>query len=88
MKQKKLANELRDMYYDAPEGERVAHIVLFGIIYAAELEAAEQAGCSIRKIMKKSGLKKSQKFEENTYISQIKNGMKLAKYVKYVKPKK
>ena len=99
MKQRKLANELQAMYKDAPKGGRVARIILFGIKYAAELKAAKQAGCSIsetiEKIIGKSDLRKSQDWDEKSYISQIKNGMKLAKDVKLkkklakdVKPKK
>ena len=85
------------MYKDGlQKGEGVAHITLFGIKYAAELKPAKQAGCSIEKIIKKiikfSKLKESHDLEEKTYISQIKDGMKLAQYVKpkkkYVKPNK
>ena len=83
MKQQELADELRDMYCDgASKDERVAHIILFGIKYVAELKAAKQAGCSIAEIITLSGLRESQKLKKKTYIPEIKNGMKLAQYVK------
>ena len=79
MEPEELANELRDMYNCGKQkGERVAHIILFGIKYAEELEAAIQAGCSIAKIITLSGLRESQKLKKNTYIPEIRNGMKLA----------
>ena len=83
---KKLARKLEAMYDGAPEGEKVAHIILFGIKYAEELDdAAKQAGCPIWKIIKSSGLKKSLNLKKYTYTSEINYGMTLAKYVK---PKK
>ena len=50
MNLQQLADELREMHDTAPRGEKVAHIHLFGIKYAAELDrfapalVAERAG--------------------------------------------
>ncbi len=86
MKQRKLARKLEVEYDGAPKDEKVAHIILFGIKYAEELKAAtKQAGCSIWKIIKSSGITKSQGLEKYTYTSEINYGMTLAQYVK---PKK
>ena len=73
MEPQELADELKVMYYDgASKNERAAHVILFGIKYAAELNAAIQDGCSIEKIIKLSG---------HGYIPEIKKGMTLAQYV-------
>ena len=82
MKQRKLARKLKAMYdIGASKDETVAHIILFGIKYAEELNAAKQAGCSIWKIIKSSGIKKSQRLKKHTYTSEINYGMTLAQYV-------
>ena len=82
MKPEKLASKLKAMYDDgASKNETVAHIVLFGIKYAAELNAAKQDGCSIAKIIKLSGLKESQHLKKHTYTPEINFGMTLAQYV-------
>ena len=73
MEQQELANELRDMYDDgASKDETVAHIILFGIKYAAEL-----AGCSLPTIVELSGVSSN-----TNYSREIGIGVKLAQYVK------
>lgn len=62
---------LRHMYDDAAEGEKVAHIHLFGIKYAEDIQAA---GMIAREVIQASGLKAS-------YQSELSKAMKLAKYV-------
>ena len=77
MEPEELADELKVMYKDGlQKDEGVAHIILFGIKYAEEL-----AGYSPRDIIELSGIKKCRNLKENTYIPEIKNGMKLAQYV-------
>ena len=60
---------LREMYDTAPEGEKVAHIHLFGIKYASEL-----AGLTNTEIVRKAGIHES-------YHSEVAKGRRLAKYV-------
>lgn len=66
-----LAQKLKEMYEKAPYGEAVAHIHLFGIIYAKEIE---NGSYSVKDIIKYSGLKES-------YQTEVTKGMKLSKYV-------
>ena len=72
--EQELADILREMYDTAPEGEKGIQGLLFGIQYAAELDAAKQAGYSIATIRKLSRVK--------NYERDIGKGVKLAKYVK------
>ncbi len=63
------AQMLREMYHNAPRGEQVAHIHLFGIMYAGQLE-----GLTNTEIVRRAGLQAS-------YHSEVANGRRLAKYV-------
>jgi len=67
----KLAGILKDMYEGAPYGEQVAHIHLFGIMFADEIILN---GYRTGDIIKKSGLNAS-------YATELSKGIKLAKYV-------
>lgn len=62
---------LRAMYEGAPEGEKVANIHLFGIKYAADIQAA---GYTAAEVIRASGLRTS-------YQAEVSKGMNLAKYV-------
>lgn len=66
-----LGSILRRMYDDAPHGEKVAHIHLFGIKYAADIHAA---GLTAGSVVKAAGLRTS-------YQAEVSKGMNLAKYV-------
>ena len=57
------------MYVGAPHGEQVAHIHLFGITYADELDHLTNA-----EIVRQAGIRES-------YITEVAKGRKLAKYV-------
>ena len=63
------AHTLRQMYNNAPDKEQVAHIHLFGIKYADQLE-----GLSNTEIIRRAGLYPS-------YHSEVAKGRRLAKYV-------
>ena len=63
------ANRYRRMYQNAPPKEQVAHIHLFGIKYALELE-----GLPNTEIVLRAGLKPS-------YHSEVAKGRRLGKYV-------
>ena len=63
------ANILLEMYRWAPDGEKVAHIHLFGIKYARELESL-----SLADVVAHSGLSKS-------YVTEVNKSINLAKYV-------
>ena len=63
------ANIFRRMYQNAPPKEQVAHIHLFGIKYALELE-----GMPNTEIVRRAGLKPS-------YHSEVAKGRRLGKYV-------
>ena len=60
---------LRRMYENAPQGEKVTHIFLFGIIHADDL-----AALSVNEVVREAGVRP-------TYYTEIRNGIKLAKYV-------
>jgi hypothetical protein len=62
---------LRRMYEDAPSGEQVARIHLFGIKYAADIRGA---GFNAREVVGASGLKQS-------YHTEVNKGMNLSRYV-------
>ncbi len=64
------ADTLRRMYISAPKDEKVAHIHLFGIMYAKELSVIP-----IKSVVIQSGLPK-------TYVTEVNKGKNLAKYVK------
>jgi hypothetical protein len=60
---------LREMYDNAEEREKAAHIHLFGIMYSDELD-----GLTNTDIVREAGIAKS-------YHSEVAKGRKLAKYV-------
>lgn len=64
-----LAYELRKMYDTAPRGEKVTHIHLFGIEYAAELTRFAPAS-----VAERAGIGRN-------YGTEINKGRNLAKYV-------
>lgn len=65
------SSTLKDMYRNAPHGDQVAMIHLFGIKYAIEIKNAE---CSLKEILQSAGMNLS-------YATEISKGIKLAKYV-------
>ena len=71
MNDAELAAELRRMYDSAPRNEAACQIHLFGIRYAAELQAC---GCPLKHILELSGVSRG-------YASEVSKGMKLARYV-------
>ncbi len=66
-----LGIKLREMYENAPKGDSVAMIHLFGIKYAREIE---KNNIVKKDIIEKSGISSS-------YLTELNKGMKLAKYV-------
>ena len=60
---------LKRMYENAPHGEKVTCLFLFGIIYADDL-----AALSVSDVVREAGVRP-------TYYTEIRNGIKLAKYV-------
>ena len=60
---------LKRMYENAPHGEKVTCIFLFGIIYADDL-----AALSVRDVVREAGVRP-------TYYTEIRRGIKLAEYV-------
>ena len=60
---------LRRMYESAPLGEKVTCLFLFGIIHADDL-----AALSVRDVVREAGVRP-------TYYTEIRRGIKLAKYV-------
>ena len=60
---------LERMYKDAPQGEKLTCLFLFGIIYADDL-----AALSVRDVVREAGVRP-------TYYTEIRRGIKLAKYV-------
>ena len=72
MELKELGKKLNEMYYNAPGGDKVAMIHLFGIKYANEIT---KSGVSKKDIAKKANIAES-------YGTEISKGVKLAKYVK------
>ena len=67
-----LAGKLSEMYNNAPKGDAVAMIHLFGIRYASEIKESEY---SKKDIIKQSGISTS-------YLTELTKGVKLAEYVK------
>ena len=61
---------LRAFYQRAPRNEKVAHIHLFGIIYARELTGLRRATIA------------AQALGSERYATEISKGIKLAKYVR------
>ncbi len=62
--------KLKEMYDSAPEGEKAAHIHLFGIKYADEVD-----GLTNIDIVRQAGLPTS-------YGTEVAKGRKLSKYVR------
>ena len=71
MNETELAEILRRMYRNAPNGEQTTAIHLFGIRYVAELSVPH---VSINGMVERSGVGK-------TYHTEVRKGMRLAKYV-------
>ena len=71
MTPKELSDNLTRMYLEAPEGDSVVMIHLFGIIFAAEIE---ECGESPSKIVRRSGV-------PNSYDAEVSKGIKLSRYV-------
>lgn len=66
-----LGMQLNKMYSNAPNGEQVAHIHLFGIKYAEEIYRNHY---TIKEIIRASGINES-------YATELSKGIKLSKYV-------
>lgn len=66
-----LGNKLSEMYNDAPKGEAVSMIHLFGIKYHQEIK---DSNYSKGDIIEQSGISSS-------YLTELNKGVKLAKYV-------
>lgn len=66
-----LGQKLKEMYENAPKGDAVAHIHLFGIKYADEIRNNSYRSANI---IAASGLAKS-------YFAEVDKGIKLSKYV-------
>ncbi|MCK9331396.1 MAG: hypothetical protein M0Q94_16110 [Candidatus Cloacimonetes bacterium] len=66
MTEKQLADKLREMYDNAPEGKQVVNIHLFGIIYADEIVGKRY---SINNIVRGAELPESYKAEINKAIN-------------------
>lgn len=66
-----LGKKSHDMYFNAPKGETVAMIHLFGIKYAQEIQMSK---ASKQLIAEEAGISKS-------YFVEINKGIKLAHYV-------
>jgi len=66
-----LGTKLNEMYNNAPKGDTVAMIHLFGIKYANEIKESKY---SKKDIIKQSGIKES-------YLTELTKGVKLANYV-------
>jgi hypothetical protein len=70
MDQKKLGLKLKEMYDNAPRGEQVAMIHLFGIKYPKEIKEA-----GVKNVVIEAGI-------SSTYVTEVSKGMSLSKYVK------
>ena len=66
-----LGFKLKEMYENAPKGDAVAMIHLFGIKYAAEIKNNE---ISKKEIIEVSGISSS-------YLTELTKGVKLSEYV-------
>lgn len=71
MTDNQLAAALEKMYHNAPKGESVAMIHLFGIKYAEELKNSKS---------NKKDIAKAAKVPES-FATEISKGIKLAKYI-------
>ena len=75
MAEYELGQKLKEMYENAPKGEAVAFIHLFGIQYADEIRNNRYRSTNI---VSASGLSKS-------YFAEVDKGIKLSKYVEIKK---
>ena len=71
MTENQLGLILREMYKNAPQGEQVVNIHLFGVKYA---DTVIGNNCKITDIVRASGLNPS-------YATEVSKGIKLSKYV-------
>jgi len=71
MTREQLGGTLRRMYDEAPSGEKVANIHLFGVKYIREIGGA---GLTAGDVVKASGL-------QTSYGTEVNKGMNLSKYV-------
>ena len=71
MTPKELSDKLSSMYHNAPKGETVAMIHLFGIKYAAQIQ---NCGESAQYIVEQSSI-------PNSYVTEVNKMVKLARYV-------
>lgn len=71
MNQTELGNKLKEMYSNAPEGDQVAKIHLFGIKYA---QVITKNKFKVIDIVRASGIKSS-------YSTEVSKGIRLSKYV-------
>jgi purine nucleoside permease len=69
MKHNELSQKLQEMYKNAPQGEKVTMIYLFGITYHAEIKKV-----GVKQVIEQSGL-------HSTYQTELAKAIKLAKYV-------
>ena len=67
---KELGKLLNDMYQNAPRGEQVTMIHLFGIKYSADIKRS-----GIKEVVKEAGI-------NSTYSTEISKAINLSKYVK------
>jgi len=72
-----LAKKLSDMYDNAPEGDKVSMIHLFGILYSKEIIKNNYVA---REIIKNTKLKNGSKMSAS-YQTEISKGVNLSKYV-------
>jgi 5-methylcytosine-specific restriction protein B len=75
-----LAKKLSEMYEDAPDGDKVAMIHLFGIRYSNEIRENGKISYVSREIIKNTKLKNGLSMHAS-YDREIFKGLKLAKYV-------
>lgn len=71
MNKQDLAKKLYNMYTNAPSGDQVAHIHLFGIMYA---DFINRNHYKISELVALSGINQS-------YSTEVSKGIKLSKYV-------
>ncbi|HEX8608565.1 MAG TPA: hypothetical protein VF679_08000 [Pedobacter sp.] len=70
MNEKELGSILKKMYTDAPRGEQVAMIHLFGIKYHNEIKLV-----GVKDVIRESGI-------SSTYATEVSKAVSLAKYVR------
>ena len=71
MMKQDLAQKLNSMYHNAPQGEKVLMIHIFGIKYSEDIKVC---GASAKEIAISANINES-------YGTEIQKGIKLAKYV-------